>query len=129
MKGYVRLSQQQTGMYRDRFYQSLNCHSTAVEHCRERQIAYASLTGNIEISIRERGSITSEVVLASRIALQFRHHALVVLQKSCTCVKFQDAEENVLVVCKVGHTGRLDMLNMGVFGALTAGVIRLSWVT
>ncbi len=104
MKGYVGISQQHTGVYKDVFYRSSNCHSAAVEHCRERRVAYASPTGNIEISIRKRGSITSEVVLASRTALQFRHNALVVLQKSCSGVKSQDAEENVLVVCKVGDT-------------------------
>ena len=82
MKGYVGISQQHTGIYRDRFYLSSNCHSTAVEHCRERRVAYASLTGNIEISIHKRGSITSEVVLASRTALQIRHHPFVVLQKA-----------------------------------------------
>ena len=56
--------------------------------------------------------------------MQFRHNALIVLQKSCSGMKSQDAEENVLVVCKVGH--RLDKLNMGMFGALTAGVISVA---
>ncbi len=81
MKGYVGISQQHTGIYRNRFYICLNCHSTVVEHCKERRVAYASLTGNIEISMCERGSITSEVIWAIRTALQFRHNALVVLQK------------------------------------------------
>ena len=66
-------------MYRDWSYPCSNTHSITIQHCRERRVSYASLTGNIEISIGEDGSITSKWVFLISMALQLRHNPLIVL--------------------------------------------------